>query len=527
MKFDPYQPVAEICVGRERLLNQVVASAINRRCVLLFGGRQSGKTTALLKIEADLKRPVSAAKLDTYICPVYIDLTVLPVDAKAPDFFNLLAKSAVSACFAKIEGFARPNLDECKTVETFASAIKAITGSAGNIDLTLLFLIDEAERVLGERFPRGFQDNLFAILYGSELASESKIGIVFSGAQGLYKFSEDETSPIGSRAGYEYVKNIEQGDIDKLLETLEKDCGVFVERQLVGCIYELTGGHAGLTARLCQFVFKNGIKSEDALRGALEGFITESKQLMRLWATSLSVQARALQDELAHKGTLSKRQVIDVFSTNRWDPLLADRAIEELTFTGLVHSFDGLLSKCCSIYWHYIADYLPLPTENPKSDSASQARDFLARDVVWALIEKAEIGLRSYVSSVYADQFKGSAERKVEQALGAKSMLKVRENVSKSNKRYKYTPREELLNIFDGLYLGQLGQLMMWNEAWPRFQHLAQDKRELEMLLAPIIGVRTDKAHFYKVPLRELDRCKLHCEDVISIVEKFRPKNTV
>ncbi len=93
---------------------------------------------------------------------------------------------------------------------------------------------------------------------------------------------------------------------------------------------------------------------------------------------------------------------------------------------------------------------------------------------------------------------------KIEQALGGAAFKKVQGNVVKSNARYKYTPRDQILGIFDGLYLGQLGQLMLWRDAWAAFSHLAQDKRELEIMLAPINAVRTDKAHFYSVPIRSL-----------------------
>ena len=80
--------------------------------------------------------------------------------------------------------------------------------------------------------------------------------------------------------------------------------------------------------------------------------------------------------------------------------------------------------------------------------------------------------------------------------------------------------REAELDIFDGLYLTQLGQLMTWNVSWPYFSHLFKDKRELEGILTPIYAVRTDEAHFYDVPNRELVRCKLHCEDLLFILEK-------
>ncbi|WP_200385043.1 AAA family ATPase [Rhodocyclus tenuis] len=525
-KFNPFRPSPILCVGREAISKLIISNAVDRRCVLLFGGRQSGKTTLLLSVAQTLRREASVCELESYLCPVYVDLTRLPVEATPTDFFNLLIDTALVQCASTIKGFSIPenSLLENVTVDSFAKNIQAITKNAGEVDLTLLFLIDEAGRVLGERFPRGFQDNLFSLLYGPELAIETKLGIVFAGAQELFKFSEDQTSPIGSRAAYSYMGNLGLDGIKKLRGVINSVYGHEIPEALDDEIYQLTGGNAGVTGRLCKTIIDQNVTTKESLAVSLEAFYGDCSQLMRLWSTSLSSKARKLHDSLAGAERLPKTAMLKLFQDNGWDPLLLERAVQELLFTGIAQYKDRVLSKTCSIYWESVSDFFVIDAENEsKVDGGTPNGEFY--DAVWALIERAELSLRAYIRSEYSKKFGDKLQAKITQALGASSAAKVMSNVTKSNGRYRYTQRDVALDIFDGLYLGQMAQLMIWGEAWPAFQHLVQDKRELEMLMAPVNAVRTDKAHFYKVPERELLRCKLHCEDLLSLIQKYLPED--
>lgn len=525
--FDPFQADIHIFAGRNKLVSDLVREAINRRCALLFGGRQSGKTTLLLKVHESLQRSVNVEKFDTFICPVFVDLTRLPIEATPRDFFTYLIMRTIESCKASIDGFPLNPIEgvDCVTIEDFSSKILTITGNAGNIDLTILFLIDESERVLGERFPRGFQDNLFSILYGSELATQVKIGMVFAGAQQLFIFSEDDTSPIGSRAAYHYIQNFSKDDIGSLVNNIEAVHSLSTEECIVPELHSITGGHAGLTVRLLDFIQRNEVKSVEHLSSVLTIFRAECRQLLRLWAAALSKQARAIHDVLALNSEISSGRIVSIFKENGWDPMLSEKAIDELSFTGIGRHEGRALSAINEVYWGYAREYISV--EEPSPALQAETNEGPSHDAIWSLIESAEINLRSYVQTIYEKIFGTDVQTKIEQALGGQAFNKVMGNVVKSNARYKYTPRDEILGIFDGLYLGQLGQLMMWKEAWAAFSHLAQDKRELEIMLAPINAVRTDKAHFYNVPVRELARCKLHCEDLIFLIDKNSPKNAL
>ena len=64
---------------------------------------------------------------------------------------------------------------------------------------------------------------------------------------------------------------------------------------------------------------------------------------------------------------------------------------------------------------------------------------------------------------------------------------------------------------------------MVWNKAWDLFKSIFRDKRELDDMIAAIAPVRNDEAHFRRAPARELERCKLRCEDLVAVVEQHHP----
>ncbi|WJD77325.1 hypothetical protein QRD21_09355 [Klebsiella michiganensis] len=521
-KFDPFIPNIETFVGRDEFRATVIKQALSRRCVLLFGGRQSGKTSLLLKIEKDLSRQVSVQNLDAFVCPVYVDLTMLPVDAKTNDFFNHLIASAVSSCNKYIDGFDSTQLNfmSCNSVEDFANQVIDVKKHVGNIDLTVLFLIDETERVLGQRFPRGFQDNLFSILYGPDLAPALNMGMIFTGSQQLFIFSEDDTSPIGSRAGYLFLKNLHESDCREFVTKINQSYQVMIPQKFVPALFQLTGGHPGVLSRLSKFIEIEKIMDEDVLESSIDMFTSECRQLFNLWRANLSVQSRVLHDELYLNREIALVDIYDLFRKKSWDPILAEKSIDELVFSGVAMSECNKLSLVNDIYWQYVSKFISPNNVSPVIDEQNIEAISNMRHSVWQAIERAEIALREYVSKVYTHNFNNKVEEKMRLALGPGSIDKVISNVEKSNRRYRYSNRDAGVDIFDGLYLTQLGQLMMWSGAWTFFSYLFKDKRELENILGPIFAVRTDEAHFYSVPMRELERCKLHCEDLLYILEK-------
>ena len=73
-------------------------------------------------------------------------------------------------------------------------------------------------------------------------------------------------------------------------------------------------------------------------------------------------------------------------------------------------------------------------------------------------------------------------------------------------------------HILNFAYVGQLKVLMFDGAVWPTFRTNFRDKRQFEEMIADIIPVRNDQAHFRTVPERELQRCRLRCEDLLVLV---------
>jgi hypothetical protein len=123
-------------------------------------------------------------------------------------------------------------------------------------------------------------------------------------------------------------------------------------------------------------------------------------------------------------------------------------------------------------------------------------------------------------------KWKAESDKQIRKALGEDAWRKIMENERKSRTSYPLTVSAVPRDILEFTYLGQLVQLMIWNESWSLFKHLFRDKRQLEDMLREISPVRNDRAHFRSVPERELSRCKLRCEDFLAILDtEERPQN--
>jgi abortive infection bacteriophage resistance protein len=112
-----------------------------------------------------------------------------------------------------------------------------------------------------------------------------------------------------------------------------------------------------------------------------------------------------------------------------------------------------------------------------------------------------------------------SADDQIRAILGEQTWASLCGIRMKSENSYTNTPRN-LIEILDCAYLGQLGDLIKSNSSWTLFKSMFRDKRELEDLLKDVMPVRNDCAHFRSVPDREMNRCRLRCEDLMAIISK-------
>jgi hypothetical protein len=110
---------------------------------LLFGGRQSGKTTVLRAVETDLASRLLAAGPNIPVrLPVYVDLMRLHYEATPVEFFDLLFQRAISECSRQIRGFEgvrRVASGIAGSVDRFTSQMLALREPVG-VALHFVFL---------------------------------------------------------------------------------------------------------------------------------------------------------------------------------------------------------------------------------------------------------------------------------------------------------------------------------------------------------------------------------------------------
>ena len=189
------------------------------------------------------------------------------------------------------------------------------------------------------------------------------------------------------------------------------------------------------------------------------------------------------------------------------DPFSARKAVDELEFTGIC-CYDGeYLYKCNRVYWDVCGELLACKVDESNPE-------------VWSLIEKTEITLRELIKKKFEEKWALNGRNKIQEILGADHWKKINNNLSKSKFSYPLSKNKEQKSIFECLYFGHLIALMVGKLSWPLFSHLFRDKRQLEDLFASISPVRNDHAHFAKVPQKELDRCRIACDDLLVICER-------
>jgi hypothetical protein len=365
-------------------------------------------------------------------------------------------------------------------------------------------LIDEAKRVLTSRFPRGFQDNLFSLMFGS---ASGPYSFVLAGAQDLYMLCEDSTSPIGSRALKQFVCNLSEGAVGEIIQSCHPhiEDTMFQERQAL--VYHQTAGHAGLSADLASRFARQPHAQAAGLDDVVATARSERSELFQMWMHNFSPEARVVDQALMVAGRMTVSDMAAALRAKGLPPYRADRVAEELQFTGVALKEGDGLRMANNMY-----------TETARSYLDSQGGTCREQEQ-WALIRETETGLRRVIRERFDLKWPGCADDQIRSILGEKAWGDLTRMRARNEKSYRSAPRS-LSEILDCAYLGQLGDLMISNASWHLFQTLFRDKRELQDMLSDIMPVRNDFAHFRTVPDRELDRCRIRCEDLLAILAK-------
>ncbi|MGF6369417.1 energy-coupling factor transporter ATP-binding protein EcfA2 [Paraburkholderia sp. RAU6.4a] len=507
-----------LCVGRDQLINEVVRAAKKHGAVLLFGGRQSGKTTLLRKLTEVLSmKKANVSTLASLDVPVYVDLMRLPIEATSTDFFSFLIEAAAAQCARQIDGFTFSNSNEsgCSgdSLTQFISNLEILGRGCGEVDIHLIFLLDEAKRILNDRFTRGFQDNLFALLYGEAELRPVYLSFVFAGAQHLYKLSEDSTSPIGSRAAPITINNLSKDDVATYcrhsLNGNESNQGLYAD-----FVYAETGGHAGLMTRFVDELSGTLITALDT-ETISEIVLSRNRGLLDNWIGSLTPEALCVATALCNVQNLSLGDVAQRLFNARLNQFTASRVIDELCYTGVALFLEKRVLPANQLFWSYFKSSLVAHSGEGKTHET------------WRLIEEAELLLRDVVLRTYVAAFGHSALPTMRKILGDKTWEKILEIQEKSAKQYRLSRQPDSRDIMSCMYIGDLQALIISNVAWTHFKSRFRDKREFEDIIKAIAPVRNDRAHFSVVPEKELERCRIACDDLIVLFERSDDPGTV
>ncbi len=481
------RPGSQFFVERDDACNRILEATRKTNAVLLFGGRQSGKTTLLLRLRDRLLRMSgNVLTLGSLDVPVYVDLTRLKYDAEPADFFQLLVLAARRSCAQQIVGFPSDSVDSHivrrtgDLLDNFVGDLQGVSTACGEVEPRFVFLLDEAKRVLGDRFPRGFQDNLFSLLFGESDVQNFSIAMVFAGAQHLYAFSLDDTSPIGSRAIPCHIKNLTEKAIGELTSQAfpNREAAELVE--VTSFIWERTGGQAGLSAKLLEELARISPPriTADVLLSVGQTVSDDNRGLLENWSLSLTPRARAIALDLCKKERLSLTDVATVLRESMLEPMLAPRVIEEFQYTGIGDELNGGVVRRNDIFWSY---YEPLNTDVAKPSAAQD---------VWRLIETTELSMRDLIKRKYEVAHPKSVEKAMSTVLGEKAWAEIQETKEKSKSKYKYSRDAVERDTMSCMYFGHLKDLMIHGLGWQSFKHMFRDKRELEDRVSAIIASR-------------------------------------
>jgi len=517
-------PDGSICVGRSDLVNRIKNKAFTDRATLLFGGRQAGKTTLLRRLASELNESTANVKeLGDLDAAVYVNLMKLDYQAEPADFFRTLTHNLKKVCENGVEGFDLSSLPSDTTgvqagIDLFHEDVVAISQACGEVELRALFLLDESQRVLGSRFPRGFQDNLFALLYGTEIAESERVAIVFAGGKELYGFCEDETSPIGSRAAMEIIKNLDRGDILELLNIfMPADSRL---DQFAELIWSRTGGQAGMTARLVErLVVALSEAREIDITAMSEEMKTRHAELFKLWVLSLDEEAKCIHESLLSNSRLRFDQIARTLRESQYDQYIARTVCELLEFTGIARVENRELLAINEMYWEFVGEF---HIGEALADDEQEVNNALvhSKRAVWHLIERLELEMRAFVLEVYKRQWPGQEFRQMRRILGESKWSGIERIKERSSKSYRLSPGRAERSEMACMYLGDLSELIVSNQAWQHFSDCFRDKRQLQDLIAAISPVRNDRAHFAEVPEKELDRCRIACDDLLVLIDQ-------
>jgi hypothetical protein len=138
------------------------------------------------------------------------------------------------------------------------------------------------------------------------------------------------------------------------------------------------------------------------------------------------------------------------------------------------------------------------------------------------MIKEVETALRSLVRTKYKEKWGPEADARLLKLFSEKEVADLEVRRAKHRGAYPMSPGEVATDEFlDYLFTGDLARLVTATETWDKFSPIFDGRKDvLQKKLQEIMPVRNDGAHFRAVPSKELDRCRIACDDLLVMFRK-------
>ena len=244
--------------------------------------------------------------------------------------------------------------------------------------------------------------------------------------------------------------------------------------------------------------------------------ITETKQVNQAanlayleWPDNLAVSDDSPADYVP--------RLREHFSTETFDAMMRFHALppgwESMPYDTFLLQRRKLMAALIRRGFNALADGDTATADAPKFAAADEKR-------AWTLIEELELQLRRLVRAKAEAKWGPATDARIRKLLSEKEQTDLDSHKAKHLAAYPLSPGHSEADILDYFYLGQLVSVLLSNDLWGEVKPLFKEKDLLQRRIGAISKVRNDRAHFRPVPEKELQRCVLECDDLLTLLRR-------
>jgi hypothetical protein len=328
--------------GRTQLLRRLTSGLMQSRplSAAVFGGRRSGKTSLLRKLERDMRAGRPAAG-NRKLIPWYYDPQAGYPISSSDDFFLLAldvlrrtlypahAPSAERVSAEQVENAYESAL-RLGPANAFAESFRLLTGELDE-RIRLVLLVDEAESLLTAPWGSDLRPNLRNLLSNSEIAND--LALVMSGSTAFHAQVAERDSPLENILTRYVLHNLTHEETLALAREPNKGR---LSAEAAQEVWTQTGGHPCLAQFILYELWDDlpEITPQDVQETAAE-FSVQVDHFER-WSAALEPLAHATYRWLSEcSDPVRFAEIRRAFATADGGDL--QRALDALTYHGLIN----------------------------------------------------------------------------------------------------------------------------------------------------------------------------------------------